>query len=43
MRIEFSNERARSVLGWRPRYDLRTGAAVTRTWLESANALSLDR
>jgi dihydroflavonol-4-reductase len=40
MGIEFSNERARTQLGWQPRYDLRTGAALTRTWLEFANALT---
>lgn len=38
--IEFSNERARTLLGWRPRYDLRAGAALTRTWLEFAKALT---
>jgi nucleoside-diphosphate-sugar epimerase len=42
MGIEFSNERARMLLGWRPRYDLRAGAAITRTWLEFANALSAE-
>ena len=40
--IAFSNERARTVLGWRPRYDLQAGAAITRTWLEFAKALTLD-
>jgi nucleoside-diphosphate-sugar epimerase len=40
--IAFSNERARTVLGWRPRYDLQAGAALTRTWLEFAKALTLD-
>jgi nucleoside-diphosphate-sugar epimerase len=40
MRIAFSNERARTELGWRPRYDLPAGAAVTRSWLESADMLS---
>jgi nucleoside-diphosphate-sugar epimerase len=40
MRIAFSNERARTLLGWRPRYDLPAGVAVTRTWLEAANMLS---
>lgn len=43
MRISFSNERARTLLGWRPRYDLPTGAAVTRSWLESSKLLSADR
>ena len=42
LRIEFSNERARTLLGWRPRYDLQAGAALTRTWLEFAKALTLD-
>jgi len=42
MSIEFSNERARTLLGWRPRYDLRAGAALTRTWLEFANALTAE-
>ncbi len=42
MRIAFSNERARTVLGWRPRYDLPAGVAVTRSWLESANMLSAE-
>jgi nucleoside-diphosphate-sugar epimerase len=42
MGIEFSNERARTQLGWQPRYDLRGGAALTRTWLEFANALSAN-
>jgi nucleoside-diphosphate-sugar epimerase len=42
MTVEFSNERARTLLGWRPRYDLRAGAALTRTWLEFANALTAD-
>ncbi len=41
MRIEFSNERARALLGWRPRYDLRAGVGVTRSWLESTNRLSV--
>jgi len=41
MRIEFSNDRARTLLEWRPRYDLRAGAAVTRSWLESTNRLSV--
>jgi len=40
MQIAFSNERARTVLGWRPRYGLPTGAAVTRSWLEAAGLLS---
>jgi hypothetical protein len=40
MGIAFSNERARTELGWRPRYDLPAGAAVTRSWLESADMLS---
>ena len=40
--IAFSNERARTVLGWQPRYDLEGGAALTRTWLEFAKALTLD-
>jgi len=40
--IAFSNERARTVLGWRPRYDLQAGAALTRTWLEFAKALTRD-
>lgn len=40
--IEFSNERARTVLGWKPRYDLQAGAALTRTWLEFAKALATD-
>jgi nucleoside-diphosphate-sugar epimerase len=39
MRIAFSNEQARIRLGWRPRYDLRAGAAITRTWLEFGNRL----
>ena len=39
MHVAFSNERARAVLGWSPRYDLPTGAAMTRTWLEAANML----
>jgi nucleoside-diphosphate-sugar epimerase len=43
MRIEFSNERARTQLGWRPGYDLRAGAAATRTWLEATKRLSADR
>ena len=42
MRIAFSSERARTVLGWRPRYDLSAGVAVTRSWLESANMLSAE-
>ncbi len=42
MGIAFSNERARTVLGWRPRYDLRAGAAATRSWLESADMLSTE-
>ena len=42
MALEFSNERARTLLGWRPRYDLRAGAALTRTWLEFANALTAE-
>jgi nucleoside-diphosphate-sugar epimerase len=42
MNIEFSNERARTLLGWQPRYDLRAGAALTRTWLEFANALTAE-
>jgi nucleoside-diphosphate-sugar epimerase len=42
MRIAFSSERARTVLGWRPRYDLPAGVAVTRSWLESANMLSAE-
>jgi nucleoside-diphosphate-sugar epimerase len=42
MSIAFSNERARTELGWRPRYDLQAGAALTRTWLEFANALTRD-
>ncbi len=41
MRIEFSNDRARTLLEGRPRYDLRAGAAVTRSWLESTNRLSV--
>jgi nucleoside-diphosphate-sugar epimerase len=40
MRITFSNDRARTVLGWRPRYGLPKGAAVTRSWLEAAGLLS---
>lgn len=42
MTVEFSNERARTLLGWRPRYDLEAGAALTRTWLEFANALTVE-
>jgi len=42
MRVAFSNERARALLGWSPRYDLATGAAVTRTWLEAANMLAVE-
>ncbi|HKW94484.1 MAG TPA: NAD-dependent epimerase/dehydratase family protein [Methylomirabilota bacterium] len=42
MNVEFSNERARTLLGWRPRYDLPAGAALTRTWLEFANALAAE-
>ena len=42
MRIAFSSERARTVLGWLPRYDLPAGVAVTRSWLESANMLSAE-
>lgn len=39
MRIEFSNERARTLLGWQPRYGLPAGVAITRSWLESAPRL----
>ncbi len=42
MRIAFSNERARTKLAWRPRYDLPAGVAVTRSWLESANMLAAE-
>jgi nucleoside-diphosphate-sugar epimerase len=42
MRVAFSNERARALLGWSPRYDLPTGAAMTRTWLEAANLLTAE-
>jgi hypothetical protein len=34
---EFSNDRPRAQLGSQPWYDLRAGAAITRTWLEFAN------
>jgi nucleoside-diphosphate-sugar epimerase len=40
LRVAFSNERARSLLGWRPRYDLSAGVAATRSWLEWVNMLS---
>jgi nucleoside-diphosphate-sugar epimerase len=43
MRIEFSNERARTLLGWQPRYGLEAGSAITRTWLEATNRLSQGR
>lgn len=39
-RVKFSNELARAVLGWRPRYDFPRGVRVTRTWLEFARLLT---
>ena len=42
MQLEFSNERARTVLGWQPKFDLAAGAAGTRTWLDFAGMLSAD-
>ncbi|HZS84690.1 MAG TPA: NAD-dependent epimerase/dehydratase family protein [Stellaceae bacterium] len=37
--LEFSNELAKTLLGWRPAYDFVAGAAVTRSWLEFARML----
>jgi nucleoside-diphosphate-sugar epimerase len=37
--IVFSNERARKLLAWTPRYNLEAGAAATRQWLEFAQVL----
>jgi len=34
--VEFSNEKARRVLGWRPAFTFEQGAAMTRVWLEFA-------
>ena len=38
--MEFSNDRPHTQFGWQPWYDLRTGAAITQTWLEFANNLT---
>jgi nucleoside-diphosphate-sugar epimerase len=35
-RVAFSNDLARSVLAWTPKYDLAAGAMITRQWLEFA-------
>jgi nucleoside-diphosphate-sugar epimerase len=35
-RVAFSNDLARTVLPWTPKYDLAAGAALTRRWLEFA-------
>jgi nucleoside-diphosphate-sugar epimerase len=35
-RVAFTNDLARSVLPWTPKYDLAAGAAITRQWLEFA-------
>jgi nucleoside-diphosphate-sugar epimerase len=34
--LEFSNELAKRLLNWVPRYDFAAGAAMTRTWLKFA-------
>ena len=34
--VVFSNDLAKSELGWQPRYDFAQGAALTKTWLDFA-------
>ena len=37
--IEFSNELLKQTLGWKPAYDFKAGAEVTRQWLEFARLI----